>query len=349
MSDRTEEEEERYIRRVARRMPVQPERLLDLLRPYGFALIEAQRGEGSNDITYGRPTPRRNGLFDILRVESNLAGKDACIEVYQSILPLGHHSPCVKAVGGYVPPADYGCSSKDVGLGSASGARVFEERAAAAAPALIERLYDSEGRRLFDETAPAREAAERYLATLKPDADLDDTLHRVRDGATAEQRRRAEQYVRNELLGTFNLVNFRTIWEIAALCQVLWWERPGVPFRGLGGETNYVRASSDDIEAHRRFQIVASRLARDPGWPVVDERVPNRRDPEERVRWRDGKPSPVAELFDEHLEALDRRCACGRRLYYVHHAVRNSHPPVAEVRTRCNNGHESIIDVAAPH
>jgi hypothetical protein len=46
----------------------------------------------------------------------------------------------------------------------------------------------------------------------------------------------AQHYVRNELLGQFNLENDRVVWDIAGLCQVLYWERHGVDLENARNE-----------------------------------------------------------------------------------------------------------------
>ena len=226
------EEEERFVRENARRVPVQPERLLDLLRSHGFSLIFADRDAGMNEIHYLRGSPGLPGLFDILTVRSNLYGESAWVEISQSIIP-SKRFPCVKSVEQKVPATRYGCSGEDVRLHRASDARTFERRLSAAAPELFATLCRQEGETLYRETAFSREAAERYLAVLKPDRDLSETLARLESQVAPEQLCRAREYVRNEMLCDFNLENFRVIWEIAGLCQVVYWEREGSPFPRL--------------------------------------------------------------------------------------------------------------------
>lgn len=344
MSDRTEDEEERYIRRVARRMPVQPERLLDHLRPQGFLMIDANRDDGINEIVYLRNTPGLPDFFDIIKVDSNIHGEDPSVTIYQSILPTGHQSPCVKAVDEYVPATRYGYQKQSADFSTTSATKRFERRLAEAVPMLFSDLFEREGRALYDDSRSAREAAERYLSAIKPNVNLVDTFDRLKARATPEQWSRAQSYVQSELLSFFRVEDFKVIWNIAGLAQVVCWERDGVPFRGLR-EVSYVMANEDDIEAHRRFQLVSSRLARNPGWPMIDPLVPNRRDLEEQVYWRDGKPSYIAELFDEHLAASEKRCDCGKSLYYVRHHVRAGQH-LADVLVRCTNGHEASIEVA---
>jgi len=77
-----------------------------------------------------------------------------------------------------------------------------------------------------------------------------------------------------------------------------------------------------------------------------DPLVPNRLLHEESRPWRDGKPSLVAELFDEHLAADDKRCVCGRLFSYLSHDINaNNDPPTAKVMIRCNAGHEDTVDM----
>lgn len=342
MSDRNDFEDERFLRRVGRRMKVSPEALLRQLQPLGFVLTHANRNHGLNELKYLRPTPDLPGLFDILELNADVTGCHVAVYVAQAI--VSHQSPCVK-VSNFVPTASYGFKSDRVY--SDAVAIELESQLAQAAPALFADLYEREGRRFYEETASARVAADRYLTTLQPSTDLKETLQRLRASATDEQWQQALEYVRRESIGTLNLVDFRTVWEIAGLCQVLFWERHDQEFRGIPGGVPYRQANTHDREAHFRFHLVASRLARAPGWPIVDPLVPNRCDLEETIVWRDIKPPYVAQVFDRYLSAIDRRCVCGKCLYYVRHVVHKEEPRKAEVLARCNNSHEEIIELAA--
>jgi hypothetical protein len=342
MSDRDDFEEERFLRRVGRRMKVHPEALLRQLQPLGFVLTHANRNFGLNELKYLRPTPDLPGLFDLLELGADVTGNHVVVYVAQGI--VAHHSPCVK-VANFIPPASYGCKSDKVY--SDHAAIALETQLAQALPTLLADLLEREGRNFYEETASARAAAERYLAALQPSADLPETLQRLRSSATEEQWQHALEYVRRESVSTLNLVDFRTVWEIAGLCQVLYWEQPDQPFRGIPGGVPYKQASAIDREAHYRFHVVASRLARAPGWPIADPLVPLRCDLEETIVWRDHKPPYVAQVFDRYLSSTDRRCVCGKCLYYVRHFVHDQEPRKAEVLARCNNGHEETIELAA--
>ena len=344
MSHRTEEEEERYLRAVSKRMPVQPERLLDHLRPHGFALTYANRDEGVNMLHYLRESPGRSGLFDILIVRSDIMGDDAWIEIHQSLIP-SDRCPCVKTVTDEdIDGIRLGYPDDDIPFHNQSDVKQFELRVTDSVNDLFAGLYQEEGKALYVGSASAREGVDRYLKELKPDTDLNETLKRLKTTATDDQWNRSQQYVNSELLSVLNLQNFRLIWDIAGLCQVLYWEHD-TPFRGFG-EVAYVAASPLEIEAHRRFHILVSRLAREPGWPIIDPLVPNRNDDDNNVLWRENQSSHTAEMFDDYLAASDRRCDCGKRLYYVTHRVSNVSPPVAEILSRCSNGHELKIKVS---
>jgi len=343
MSDRTEEEEDRYLRRVGRRMKIHPEGLLEQLRPLGFILLHAARDFGSNELAYLRPAPSVSGLFDILKLKSDVRGSELSIDVTQAI--VSHPTPCV-SVRSWISATRLGYDRNTAKIGAVAQAIEVERRLVQAVPELFAECFERHGRALFESTATAREAAERYLVTLQPSADLQETLQRIRAAATETQWQQALEYIRRDSIRPLNLVDFRPLWEIAGLCQVHYWERPA-PFRGIGGGVIWSRANDDDREAHWRFHLVASRLARAPGWPVIDPLVPNRSDLEETIPWRDQKPPYVAQVFDRYLATIDRRCACGKCLYYVRHTVLDQEPRTAAVLARCNNGHEETIELAA--
>jgi len=343
MSDRTEDEEERYIRRVARRMPVDPNRLARCLKGHAFTLTYANRQEGINRIDFIRPSPTSDGLFDDLTVDSNIHGEGASVDVGVTIAPGARSGTVV--VRQYVPATKYGYGRDDHGPKTYSDGRKFCTRLADAIPTIFADLYDTEAIQFYEESATARAAAERYLTYLRVTNDLHETFERLRSQATDAQWEQAQKYLKREVLNSFGLEkDWRIIWEITVLCQVLLWERSK---ESCLGAINCRDRESDEIEGHRRMQIVASRLARQPGWPLNDPLVPNRLIlHEEGPPWRDGKPSMVAELFDEHLAAHDKRCACGRSFYYWEHAINaDRNPPTATVTIRCNAGHEETIDV----
>jgi hypothetical protein len=342
MSDRDVFEEEQFLRRVGRRMRISPEALLRQLQPLGFVLTYASRNFGLNELNFLRPTPDVPGLFDILELKADVSGNHVAVHVAQAIVP---QPVWFVRVSNFVPPASYGCKSDKVY--SDAAAIALETQLVQAVPTLLAELHEREGRILYEQTATARAAAERYLTMLQPSTDLQETLQRLRSLATAQQWEQVLEYVRREQISTLNLVEFRTVWEIAGLCQFLFGEQPECMFRGIPGGVPHKQATADDREAHLRFHLVASRLARAPGWLIVDPLVPKRCDLEETIVWRDHKPPHVAQVFDRYLSSTDRRCDCGKCLYYVRHFVHEQEPRKAEILARCNNGHELTIELAA--
>jgi hypothetical protein len=342
MSERDDFEAEQFLRRVGRRMKVSPEALLRQLQPLGFVLTYASRNFGLNELHYLRPTPACPGLFDVLELKADVSGNHVAVHIAQAIVS---HQAWFVRVANFVPPVSYGCKSDRVY--SDAAAIALENQLAEAVPALLAELHGREGQALYQQTATARAAADHYLTMLQPTADLNETLQRLRSSATERQWEQALEYVRREQVSSFHLVDFRTVWEIAALCLVLNWEHPNQGFRGIPGGVPPKQATADDRAAHLRFHLVASRLARAPGWPIVDPLVPNRYDLEETIAWRDHKAPYVAQVFDRYLSSTDRRCVCGKCLYYVRHFVHEQEPRKAEVLARCNNGHEVTIELAA--
>ncbi len=339
MVDRDDFEQERYLRHVGRRMKISPEALLRQLQPLGFVLTFADRSFGSNEVRYIRPTPEFPGLFDVLEIKGDVSGNHVAVYIAQDIVP--HRTQTMR----FVPPASYGCKNDKVFTDAVAIA--LETQLAQMIPGLLHEHFQREGRNLWEETANARAAAERYLAVAQPGRNLQETWQRLRSTAAEQQWQQAIEYVRRDGINSLNLVDHRTVWEIAALCQVLLWEWPERQFRGIPGGVDYKQATADDWEAHYRFHIVASRLARAPGWPIADPLVPKRCDLEETIVWRDLKPPYVAQVFDRYLSSTDRRCTCGKCLYYVRHFVHEEEPRRAEILARCNNGHEETIEFSA--
>lgn len=343
MSERDDFEEERFLRRVGRRMKVSPEALLRQLQPWGFVLTYASRNFGLNELHYLRPTPACPGLFDILELKGDVSGNHVAVHIAQAIVS---QQVWFARVTNFVPPASYGCKSDKVY--SDAAAIELETQLAHAIPSLLADLHEREGRTLYEQTAATRAAAEHYLISLQPSTDLQETLDRLRTSATERQWQHSLEYVRREQISSFNLVDFRTVWEIAGLCLVLYGEHSYREFRGIPGGVPPKQATADDRVAHLCFHLIANRLARAPGWPIVDPLVPNRCDLEETVAWRDHMAPYVAQVFDRYLSSTDRRCACGKCLYYVRHFVHEQQEPrKAEVLARCNNGHELTIELAA--
>lgn len=341
MSDRSEEQEERYLRLVGRRMKIHPEGLLNRLRPLGFILLYANRHHGMNELEYLRPTPGLPGLFDLLQIKADVRGEHLAVYVSQTI--VAHQ----RGVDAFVPATSYGYERHDARVRSVAEAIELEERLGCAAPDLFSAHLKSAGAAYYEETNSARAAAERYLSMLQPSDNLTETLQRLKASATEEQWQAALEFIRRDNIDPLNLVDFRPVWEIAGLCQVLYWEQRDTPYRGIGGGVSPRLATAADNEAHWRLHLVASRLARAPGWPIDDPLVPKRHDLEETILWRDIKPPYVAQVFDRYLATIDRRCVCGKCLYYVRHEINEDEPRTAAVLARCNNGHEEFVELAA--
>jgi hypothetical protein len=343
MSDRTEEEEERYIRREARWMKVHPARLEELLSAQGFVLVSADRADGANRIEFLRPTPGKPGLFDSVDVHADIRGESPSFYLGQSILP-GFGQSVATCVNEYVPATRFGYPKDDFDITTAAEAKLFEHRFSEALPRLWEEFWVREGRALYEDSIPSIHGAERILQQLQATDNLPETLARLRSNSTPEQQAQATAYINGQTLDTYNLQNFRIISELAALALYRYWEIPR-PFSQTY-HRNPKTWTADDIDAHRRFQIIASRLSREPGWPMVDPLVPNRHDPYENpTPWREGKPSRVAELIDEHLEASKRFCGCGKALYYKQHSLTKTKPPRATILVRCASGHHDTLEM----
>ncbi len=327
-------------------MPVDSVQLSTYLSQQGFTLVYANREEGINEIDFIRASPLISGLFDGVHVKSNIRGEGASAYVGVGIAPglFGRFG-----LSRYVPAQEYGYAKEHAEFRNAKDRQRFCDRLAQAIPRIFADYYRTEVRQFADETKIARDAAERYLTFIAASTDLHETLQRLRESATEVQWQQSQRHLKGESLDTFDLEDgWRVIWDIAALCHVLLWEFPERSYLGLSDPKRDCPPSLDDIEVHRRIQLVASRLARQPGWPLVDPLVPNR--PiinEEPAPWRDGKPSLVAELFDEHLAANNRWCLCGRPFYYRSHATNvNGRQPKAIVSIRCNAGHEVTEEMA---
>jgi hypothetical protein len=347
MDFRSDEEEERWVRQNARRMPVVPDRLAERLKPQDWVLIFADREMGVNEIRLVRPARGLKGLFDFVEVKSNIRGAGAAINIELS--PFLNDF-CYTEAQEHVSAARYGYAREYADFKSPGASKLFEERVAAALPRIFDELHAAHGAELARKSASARQAAERYLRELRASDDLHETYARLRKTASPEQLEQADRYLRRESIHTYNLVDFRIVSEIAALCQILWWDRPQPPkpMNGWAEGDVWNGDNPDDYEAYARFHLVASRLAREPPWPIVDPLVPNRRDQEEAIPWRDGKPSATADAVDEFLASADRRCACGKVLFYLRHAVRKgAGSPLIELTVRCNNGHEQRVEFDA--
>jgi hypothetical protein len=339
MSDRTEEEEELLIRREARRMQVRPDRMESLLSTHGFLLTYTNRSEGINSIKFLRPTPDRPGLFDGVHVR----GESPSFVVLQTIVP-GEAISRVTWAHEYVSAKRFGYPRDFVSVATPREAKLFEQRFAAMVPKFFEDFWLREGRQIYDRALPSFEGAERILQQLQATESLPETLGRLQSIATPEQRTQAMDYLNSQTLHTYNLQQFRIVSEIAALALFKYWELPGSFVQIY--QRHQRTWTAEDIDAHFRFHIIASRLARAPGWPMIDPLVPNRHDLYDNpTPWREGKPSRVAELIDEHLEATKHFCGCGKALYYKEHSLSKSKPPTATILVRCASGHHETIEM----
>src|SRR5678815_177551 len=214
MGDRTEDEDERYVRKVARRMPVLPEQFADCLRKHSFALLYANRDEGINEISLLRPSPTLAGLFDRVWARSNIRGEGASVNIGVTIAPgsAGQTGLCR-----YVPATKYGYAREDAEFRGTRDSLRFSERVAAAVPTIFADLYEPEARRFYDDSASARAAAERYLCFIAASVDLQETLERLKKRATDAQWKRSQRHLQGEMLASFGLEsNWRVIWDIAA-------------------------------------------------------------------------------------------------------------------------------------
>ena len=122
MGDRTEEEEERFIKANARRMRVRPERFAELLEPLGFFVTYANRDEGINHISLLRTSPHAAELFETIDINSNIYGETPGVNVGVTIVP--NRSP-VGTVSEYVSATRFGYDKDDPPLRNDAAARAF--------------------------------------------------------------------------------------------------------------------------------------------------------------------------------------------------------------------------------
>lgn len=304
--------------KTVRKMPVQLGHLEESLKPLGFILTAADRGRGSNDVELLRPSPSHLGLFEKTRLGAPISGSPVWIHIGVSIGSF-YFFPCT--------------ITRTLSIDAEPP---FLDRLHEIISSLFSGFYADEGEDFYKETKSARNAAERYLTLLKASSDLDETLARLRQSASKEQLDRAQDFMRGEHLETFHIEEYHTVHEIASLCQILYWEFPERPFKALQKSD----ATKADIEADRRFQIVASRLARAPGWPIHDSLVPIRKQLCTSVPWRDWKPTGEGEICEEYLVKAEKLCECGKLLHYMEHKTISG---TLSMRARCNNGHEMTL------
>jgi hypothetical protein len=343
MGDRTDEEEERWARSNAKRMPIDPIYLERALKPLGFTLIRAARGQGSNDIRFLRPCAKHVGVFDVLDVKSGVEAVRTWADVAMTLSP--DMSSVRVRVRLHVPATKLGYPSNRAPKTKREGTE-YCDRLVNAIPALFEELSVADGAALVTSSATALAAVERYLTFLQVSDDLHETFQRLRRQTTDAQWDLTQKYLKFQTLDSLGLEkDWRIIWELTILCHVFLWERA---LENCLRMTRERPENADEIEVLRRISIMLSRLARQPGWPLHDPLVPNRPLQEnEEVPWREGKPTMVAELFDEQLAANHPRCVCGRVFHYREHRLKaNQNPPLALVNIRCNAGHEGQIELA---
>src|SRR5262245_57783316 len=138
MDFRDDQEEEDYVRRIARPMQVHPDRVAELLHPLGFFLTYANRRDGVNSINFLRPPPSLECLFEGVHLDSNIPGESCVVTIGISALP---HLSRVFGVSEYVPATRYGNAREDANLDRPGDARQFERRLAAALPGLFAQLH----------------------------------------------------------------------------------------------------------------------------------------------------------------------------------------------------------------
>src|SRR5688500_1776350 len=184
MDFRDEDEEQRWLRQNARRMPVVPDRLAALLKPQGWVLIFADREMGVNEIRLVRPAPGLEGLFDFVEVKSTVRGEGAGININLSpFLNEFAYCECVE----HVRATRYGYEREYADFKRPGASQLFEERVAAALPRLFDELHAVHGARRAQKSASARQAADHYLRALRARDELHETDARLRTSASLEQ------------------------------------------------------------------------------------------------------------------------------------------------------------------
>ena len=192
---------------------------------------------------------------------------------------------------------------------------------------------------LHDRTASARQGASRYLRELAPSKDLQESFDRLKQRANCEQQEYSVECLTHQLLQSMNLVSFRLVWEICQLSQVMFWEHDPKYLLGVDVDSPI---DSLRVEAHQRILIMASRLAREGGWPIKDPLVPSREDElEDLVPWRDAKLKKTESAIELFLDETNARCDCGARWRYVAHRLTSE----LVVLVRCSRGHESSVEL----
>jgi hypothetical protein len=329
--DDVDPEKRDYYRRLSQRTRVSAKRLLRSLS--GFELVCEELDHGANHVVCVRRSPRLPGLFDILKVHGDITGEWMQAEAFASVIPSGWRCPA----GLIAHDDDFLIASGAVR--STQEAQALEREIAAAAEPRFQQIAGGAGHELQQQTIAARNAVERYLQELRPGTDLREALVRLRARAAPEQIARSQYCLKQSLLDSFGRDDDRVIWDIAWLCQVLWAESEFEPFLGATVRP----ATPEDLDAFRRVRIVASRLAREPGWPQPDPLVPEP-PPADLEPVPDQPPQDVPELLAQYLAS--RQCRCGRALTYVaHRVVDTDDDSVVLIACRCAAGHEQEIEL----
>ena len=345
MDFESEEAEERYWRRKSRSMKVCPERLAERLQPQGFLLVEAWLPNGINEIRLLRAHPELESLFETVQLKGDPTGEEVDVSLKVSLVP-DRASEYVSAHW-YCPATLYGYTTEYADLTAKQQALDFEARLADWLPRLFQELTEASGHKLLEDSVQSRLAAERYLIRLMPSVSLQETHSRISQQAESRDFDLMRTMLDGEIrpFGT-NLVEQRLVAETAALCHILYRESDE-PFHSWYSSRHTVpyKPKTCDLEAHRRYYLVGSRLSRSPGYPKVDRLVPNRDDELHNLTpWRGRPADRVADCADDYLEAGNHRCECGKRLFYVSHVL-SAHDTLAgaTMTTRCTNGHDALI------
>jgi hypothetical protein len=320
-----------------------------LLAAEGLQVRATIRDHTVNDVDVIMRPRDLPGLFAVLQVSASVDGESVAPYLFVSIVP-GACSLAGMSVGGFVPPEDYAATSdpRDRGprIRTADEARDFEQRLSSAVPRLEARLTRGEGRAFLEETNAARAAAERYLRSLQPGQDLQETLSRLRRRSGDDEWNLARTFARY-CVRSVGLSEDRLVFDIAALCHVLFAEDAARPFPDFAGFRGRKSATPPQLELIRRVDLTASRLAREPGWPEDDPLVPRRPDPDAPITPLESPESQsVADLFDAYVASRNLTCGCGRPLAYVSHTIdRTDDPPSLLVTARCTQSHVETVEV----
>ena len=324
-------EKREYYRRHSKRTPLSGRRLQRRLT--GFEVVCEELDHGANHLVYARPSSLLPGLFDLLELHGDITGEWMQAEAFVSVVPSGWR--CRVALT--APDDDLVIASRDVR--TTQEARILESELAAMAEERFKQIAGSDGHTLQQDTVQTRSAVERYLGELKPGPDLRETLARLQARATPAQIERSQTCLKHSLLDSFGREDDRVIWDIAWLCQVLWSEYDFEPFRGATVHPS----TREDVDAFRRVRILASRLARESGWPRPDPLVPE--PPREDIGpTSHHPPQDVPELLAQYLAS--RTCRCGRALEYLSHCIVDTDDDsVILIACRCAAGHDQQIEL----